>query len=127
MYPWFGLPSRIISNQDPHFTLHFRKSLAKELGIAWNLSTAYHHQTNGLSEQKNQWVEQFLQLVANNQEEWSTMLPLATLVYNNSENTTIKASPNQLLIGREPPAMLSQAEGTNNPLAEQRVCQLKEW
>jgi len=72
-------------------------------------------------------VEQFLQLVANNQEEWSTMLPLATLVYNNSENTTIKASPNQLLIGREPPAMLSQAEGTNNPLAEQRVCQLKEW
>jgi len=81
---------------------------------------------DGLSEQKNQWVEQFLQLVVSNQEEWSTVLPLATLVYNNSKNTTIRTSPNQLLIGREPPAMLSQAEGTNNPVAEQRVHQLRE-
>src|SRR5216683_4504714 len=126
VYPWFGLPARIISNRDPHFMSHFGKSLAKELGITWNLSMAYHPQTDGLSERKNQWVEQFLQLVVSNQEEWSTTLPLATLVHNNSKNTTIRTSPNQLLIGREPPAMLSQAEGTNNPLAEHRVCQLRE-
>jgi len=81
---------------------------------------------DGLSEWKNQWVEQFLQLIASNQEEWSTTLPLATLIYNNSENTTIRTSPNQLLIGREPPATPSQVEGTNNPLAEHRVCQLRE-
>ena len=125
VYPWFGLPTQIISNRDPCFTSHFGKSLAKELGITRNLSTTYHPQTDGLSEQKNQWVEQFLQLVASNQEEWSTMLPLATLVHNNSKNATIRTSPNQLLIGREPPATPSQVEGTNNPLAEQRVCQLR--
>ena len=118
VYPWFGLPSWIISDQDPRFTSHFGKSLAKELGIAWNLSTVYHPQTDGLSERKNQWVEQFLRLVATNQEEWSTALPLATLVHNNSQNTTIRTSPNQLLIGREPLAMPSQAVGANNPLAE---------
>src|SRR6266851_8397387 len=106
---------------------HFGKSLAKELGIAWNLSTAYHPQTNGLSEWKNQWVEQFLQLVATNQEDWSTALPLATLVHNNLQNATIRTSLNQLLIGLEPPATLSQVEGTSNPLAEQRVRQLREW
>jgi hypothetical protein len=33
VYPWFGLPSQIISNRDPRFTSHFGKSLAKELGI----------------------------------------------------------------------------------------------
>jgi hypothetical protein len=33
VYPWFGLPSWIISDRDPHFTSHFGKSLAKELGI----------------------------------------------------------------------------------------------
>jgi len=54
-------------------------------------------------------------------------LLLATLVYNNSKNTTIRTSLNQLLIEREPLATLSQAEGTNNPLAKQRVCQLREW
>src|SRR6266851_3437051 len=127
VYPWFGLPSRIISDRDPRFTSHFGKSLAKELGITWNLSIAYHPQTDGLLEQKNQWVEQFLWLVASNQEEWSTVLPLATLVHNNSQNATIRTSPNQLLIGLEPPATPNQAEGVSNPLVEQRVQQLREW
>ncbi len=86
----------------------------------------YHPQTNGLSERKNQWVEQFLRLVASNQEEWSTALPLATLVHNNFQNATIRTFPNQLLIGLEPPATLSQAEGASNPLVEQRVRQLRE-
>ena len=129
IYPWFRLPTwinHIWLRLSLYSTSHFGKSLAKELGIIWNLSTAYYPQTDGLSEWKNQWVEQFLRLVVSNQEDWSTVLPLATLVYNNSENATIRTSLNQLLIRREPPAMLSQAKGTNNPLAEQRVCQLRE-
>jgi hypothetical protein len=126
MYPWFGLPSRIISDRDPRFTFHFRKSLAKELGITWNLSTAYHPQTDGLTECTNQKVEQFLRLVSANQEDWSSALLIATLIHNNSGNATTKTSPNLLLIGREPPATPSQAVGAPNPAAEQRVCQLKE-
>jgi len=121
VYPWFGLPSRIISNRDPRFTSHFGKSLAKELGVAWNLLTAYHLQMDGLSERKNQWVEQFLWLVVSNQEEWSMALPLATLIHNNSQNTTIRMSPNQLLIRLEPPATPNQVEGATNPLVEERV------
>jgi transposase InsO family protein len=126
MYPWYGLPSRIISDRDPRFMSHFGRALAKELGIEWNLSTAYHLQTDGLSERANQKLEQFLRLTITNQEDWSTALPIATLIYNNSENSTTKASLNQLLIGREPPATPSQGEGTDNPTAEQRVCQLRE-
>jgi hypothetical protein len=57
VYPWFGLPSQIISDRDPHFTSHCGKSLAKELGITWNLSTAYHPQTDRLTECINQKVE----------------------------------------------------------------------
>jgi hypothetical protein len=68
----------------------------------WNLSTAYHPQTDGLMEQKNQWVKQFLHLVLANQEDWSTMLLLATLVHNNSQNATTKLIPNALLYGLEP-------------------------
>jgi len=36
-------------------------------------------------------------------------------------------APNELLIGREPPAIPSQGEGAQNPLAEQRVEQLRQW
>ena len=126
MYPWFGLPSRIISDRDPCFTSHFGKSLAKKLGITWNLSTAYHPQTDGLTEQTNQKVEQFLRLISANQEDWALALLIVTLVHNNSENTTTKTSPNLLLIGMELPATPSQAVGSTNPTVEQQVHQLRE-
>ncbi len=67
LYLWFGLPKQLILDCNPCFMLHFGQVLAKELGIMWNLSMAYYHlQTNGLTEQKNQWVEQFLHLISTN-------------------------------------------------------------
>ena len=60
VYRWFGIPSKIISDRDPRFTSHFSTSLCQCLGINRNISTAYHPQTDGLSERKNQWVEQYL-------------------------------------------------------------------
>jgi hypothetical protein len=42
VYKWFGLPRKIISDRDPRFTSHFGRSLGKELGINWNLSSAAH-------------------------------------------------------------------------------------
>jgi len=50
VYPWFRLPTKVISDRDPHFMSHFGRSLAKELGIKWNLSTAFHPQMDGLTE-----------------------------------------------------------------------------
>jgi len=85
---------------------------------------AFHPQTDGLTEHKNQWLEQFLRLVAANDKEWSSLLYLATLVHNNSENATTRLAPNQLLISWEPPAMLAQGEGADNPLTEQCIRQL---
>ena len=54
VYPWFGLPTKLISDRDPRFTSYFRRVLVKELGITWNLSMAYHPQMDGLTERKNQ-------------------------------------------------------------------------
>ena len=50
VYRWFGLPTKIISDQDPRFTSHFGKAITKKLGIEQNLSTVFHPQTDGLSE-----------------------------------------------------------------------------
>jgi transposase InsO family protein len=33
MFRWFGLPQKIISDRDPHFTSHSGKSITKALGI----------------------------------------------------------------------------------------------
>jgi Integrase zinc binding domain len=67
LFRWFRLPQKIISDQDPRFTLHFAKELTKGLGIDQNLSTAFHPQTDGLLEWTNQWVEQYLHLITVNQ------------------------------------------------------------
>ena len=82
---------------------------------------------DGLIEWKNQWIEQLLRLVSANQDDWSNVLPLATLIHNNSANSTTGTVPNELLIGREPVTTPHQATGSDNPLAEHRVRQLREW
>ena len=42
IYKWFGLPDKVISDQDPCFTSHFGSALVKKLNIQLNLSTAFH-------------------------------------------------------------------------------------
>jgi len=98
---------------------HFGRALAKELGITWNLTTAYHLQTDGLLERKNQWVEQYLRLIAIHQEDWATALPVTMLVHNNIKNLTTGYAPNELISGLEPMTIPEQVMMTHNPTATQ--------
>ena len=88
LFPWFGIPKRIISDRDLRFTSHFAKALVKHLGMQQNLLTAFHPQTDGISEQANQWLEQYLRLTIAHQEDWAMWLPMATAVHNNAQNGT---------------------------------------
>jgi len=109
----------MISNQDPQFTSHFRKALTQKLDIKRNLSIAFHPQTDGLSERKNQWVEQYLQLVTSMQpEDWTEWLSIATGVHNNHQNATTGLSPNQILISYDVPLTLDHMEPSTNEAVE---------
>jgi Integrase zinc binding domain/Chromo (CHRromatin Organisation MOdifier) domain len=127
VFRWFGLPQKIISDRDPRFTSHFGKSLTKALGINQNLSTAFHPQTDGLSERKNQWVEQYLCLICSNQDQWSRWLPLATAVHNNAQNSTTGIAPSKLLIGWEPPLTPNQIIPTSNQKTEEYVSKFQKY
>jgi Integrase zinc binding domain/Chromo (CHRromatin Organisation MOdifier) domain len=127
VFRWFGLPQKIISDRDPRFTSHFGKSLTKALGISQNLSTAFHPQTDGLSERKNQWVEQYLRLIYTNQDQWSRWLPLATTVHNNTQNSTTGLAPSKLLIGWEPPLTPDQITPTSNQKTEEYVAKFQKF
>jgi hypothetical protein len=128
IFPWFGLPTKIISDRDPRFTSHFGRALTRRLGISQNLSTAFHPQTDGLSERKNQWVEQYLRLVTSLEPEaWSQWLPLATLIHNNRQNATTKISPNNILIGYEPVESTLMPPPSGNETTEQRVTRMVEF
>src|SRR6266851_4891677 len=55
------------------------------------------------------------------------MLPLATLVHNNAQNAKTGLAPNHLLNGLEPTATPNQTTNSDNPTAEVRVDQLRQW
>src|SRR6266851_5497879 len=55
------------------------------------------------------------------------MLPLATLVHNNAQNTTTGLAPNHLLNGLEPTATPNQTTNSDNPTAQAWVNQLRQW
>src|SRR5258707_321242 len=112
----------LITDRDPRFTSHFGKALTMRLGVQQNLSTAFHPQTDGLSERKNQWVEQYLRLVTSSQpEDWSTWLPIATAMHNNRKNATTGLSPNQILLGYETTLIPTSHVETNNEAALTRT------
>ncbi len=101
----FGLPIKIISDRDTHFTSRFAKDLCRHLGITQNISMAYHPRTNGQSERTNQWLEQYLQFWTNHkQDNWTAYLPVAEFTHNTWYNATTKTSPFCLLMGYEPRA-----------------------
>jgi hypothetical protein len=124
LFQWFGLPQKIISDRDPHFTSHFARELTKGLGIN-QISMAFHPQTDGLSERTNQWVEQYLHLITTNQNKWNKWLPMATTVHNNSRNATTSFAPNELLIGWEPPLSTEQRSESKNQTAEEYLSNMR--
>jgi hypothetical protein len=125
VFQWFGLPQKIISDRDPWFTSHFAKELTKGLGVDQNLSIAFHPQTDGLLERTNQWVKQYLQLITINQNKWSKWLPMATTVHNNSRNSTTGFTPNEFLIGWEPPLSVQQRSESKNLTAEEYLSNIQ--
>ena len=101
--PHYGLPTHIISDQDPHFTSTFSRELCHTLGITQNISMAYHPQTDGQSEHTNQQLEQYLHIFIDyHQQNWAPLLPLAQYTLNAWPNATTKKAPFELIMGHIP-------------------------
>jgi hypothetical protein len=123
VFPYYGVPRRIISDRDPRFTAQFAKEICTMLNISQNLSTAYHPQTDGQSERANQRVEQYLRIYGNSeQDNWAQLLPMAQFVHNTWMNESTGRTPFELLIGHTP-TIQTKKETTALPEVERR----KEW
>jgi transposase InsO family protein len=71
----FGVPCIIISDHGPQFASKFMKAHNKTLGIQTSLSTTYHPQSDGQSEQMIQEVQKTLRPYINHfQSDWSSKL-----------------------------------------------------
>ena len=97
------IPQSIISDRDKLFTSKFWNTWTQQLGTKIKLSTAYHPQMDGQTEQTNQTLEQYLRHYINfKQNNWIDLLPLAQFAYNNHQYSTTMISPFYANYGKHP-------------------------
>src|SRR6267154_268113 len=126
LFPWFGIPKRVISDRDPRFTSHFAKAVCKVTGIQQNISTAFHPRTDGQTERMNQWIEVYLrQFVIGRQNNWSDLLSMAEFAHNSWKHEHTKYTPHELIIGANPTASINTPEDSV-PAAQEHLKQLQE-
>jgi len=83
------------------------------------MSTAFHPQTNGQTEQLNQMIEAYLRaFVSKEQNDWVCLLPMAEFGYNNSTTTGNGMSPFYANYGFHPAAMNPVSMGPLNPASQ---------
>jgi len=89
-----GLPLSIVSDRGTQFISRFWKHLCARLQIKARLSTAFHPQTDGQTENANGTLEQYLRSFANyQQDDWSDWTPMCEFALNQWESATTKMSP----------------------------------
>jgi hypothetical protein len=100
VFPFTGLPKKIILDRDMWFTSTFFKEVCSQLEIKQNLSSAYHSQTDGQSEKINQHAEMGLRIFCNfQQDNWVHYIPIIQYAINACPSATIKQTPYELWMG----------------------------
>jgi hypothetical protein len=124
-----GVPEAILSDRDPRFTAHFWRAFWEQLGTTLTMSTAYHPQTDGQTENANRTLEVILRARVNfAQTDWDQHLAAAELAVNNAQQASTGFSPFYLNYGREVQLPLDHAVAalgpSSNPEAMARIRRL---
>ena len=95
--------SSYISDRGPQFASAFARELTRLLKYNLQLSTAYHPQTDGQTEQTNQKIEIYLCIFCiNNPHHWLNLLPTTKFQHNAAPHHSTKVSPFSLMLRYEP-------------------------
>jgi hypothetical protein len=89
-----GLPTSIVSDRGPQFISRVWKALCTRLKVSVELTSAYHPETDGQSENANAAMERYLRAyVSYQQDDWVKWLPVAEFVANNTQSATTRVTP----------------------------------
>src|SRR5258706_8996936 len=114
-----GMPSHITSDRGSEFVSHFFQSLGKLLWMELHFTSGYHLEGDGQMERLNQVLEQYLWAYTNyQQDDWSSLLPLAEFAYNNATNEMTGVSPFFTNKGYHPSFTTEPNEQVSSPEAQ---------
>ena len=99
----YGCPSLIISDQGREFVNEISDLLFAKTNTQHRVTSAYHPQTNGLTERFNQTLSNCLVSKINeSQDDWDDKLDAILFSYRISRQASTKYSPYYLMFGRHP-------------------------
>ncbi|KAF0693463.1 Transposon Ty3-I Gag-Pol polyprotein [Aphis craccivora] len=100
----YGVPKYFCSDRGTHFKNKEINYACKKLGISQIFFSAYHPQTQGMTELMNKIICNSLSYYVNeNQKDWSLYYKIIIFVYNTSPSSRLKVSPFYLLHGLSQP------------------------
>jgi hypothetical protein len=107
IYKHHSLPRNIVSDRDSLFTSNFWQELHRLIGVNLSMSSAYHPQTDGATEQANQTITQMIRAcVTPDQSDWVPKLPGIKFAINSAHSETTGYAPFFLNSGRIPQTMI---------------------
>jgi hypothetical protein len=130
----FASPTQFLTDQGTQFKSDLLRTICELFGIQQINTTAFHAQTDGLTERFNRTMADMLtSYVAENQGMWDVYLKYITLAYNVGRHTSTKYAPFTLFYGREaslptdvtPPLRYRSTENQEDVICQQWSLALK--
>ena len=98
-----GLPICVVSDRDTIFTSQLWSEVMRLLEVSQDMSTAYHPETEGQTEQVHQVLEQYLRMYCSwHQKNWMDLLPYVEFCYNNTVHSSTRITPFYAALGYHP-------------------------
>lgn len=109
IFPRFGVPKVIGSDNGPAFVAQVSQGLAKILGLDWKLHCAYRPQSSGQVERINRTLKEAMTKlsVETGITDWTVLLPFALFRVCNTPGP-LKLTPFEILYGTHPPLVAMQ-------------------
>jgi len=99
----YGAPKRIISDQGSNFISAVIANICTTLGIQRNITTAYHPQTDGLTERFNKTLASMISMyTSRDQKDWDEHVPFILFAYRTAIQESTLEKPFYLMFGRDP-------------------------
>ncbi|KAK3545960.1 hypothetical protein QTP70_017100 [Hemibagrus guttatus] len=119
VFRYFGIPEGIVSDRGPQFVSRVWRAFFTCLGVAVNLSSGYHPQTNGQTERKIQEINRYLRTFCHgHQDSWSQYLGWAEYAQNSLRQPSTGLTPFQCVLGYQPPLFPWSGEPSDVPAVD---------